>query len=298
MRDAIENGRGRPAESSNPDLRTIVACVLRKISQDNVSILAAAVAFYALLCLFPALTAVVSLYGLFTDPTMVERQVAAMAGILPAEAIKLVATWLQALLEGPPSRFGIGLAVSVVLALWSAWSATGTLMTAVNICYGEAEKRGLIWFNIEALILSAGLAVFAVVAVGLIAVLPAVLELLPVPGGLHDGITLVRWPLLAGLTILALDIVYRYAPARTRPRWQFASWGAVIATLLWIAGSIAFTGYVSTIGSYDKTYGSLGAVIVLTLWFYLRAYVTLIGAEVNAELESPAARDAVDTLGT
>jgi membrane protein len=221
---------------------------------------------------------------------MVERQAAAMEGILPAEAIKLVATWLQALLEGPPSRFGIGLAVSVVLALWSAWSATGTLMTAVNICYGETEKRGLFWFNLEALMLSAGLAVFAVAAIGLVAVLPAVLEVLPVPGGLHDVIALVRWPILAGLTILALAIVYRYAPARTQPRWQLVSWGAVIATMLWIAGSIAFTGYVSTIGGYDKTYGSLGAVIVLTLWFYLTAYVTLIGAEVNAEIERLAAR--------
>jgi membrane protein len=271
--------------SPTADWRTIVACVLRRISKDNLSVLAAAVAFYALLCLFPALTAVVSLYGLFTDPAMVERQAAAMEGILPAEAIKLVATWLQALLEGPPSRFGIGLVVSVVLALWSAWSATGTLMTAVNICYGEDEKRGLIWFNMEALILSAGLAVFAVAAIGLVAVLPATLELLPVSAALHAVITLVRWPLLAGLAILALAIVYRYAPARTQPRWQFVSWGAVIATLLWIAASIAFTGYVSTIGSYDKTYGSLGAVIVLTLWFYLSAYVTLIGAEVNAELE-------------
>ena len=281
---SIANNRGRPGKS-NADVLTIVRFVLRRIGQDNVSALAAAVAFYALLCLFPALTAVVSLYGLFTDPNMVERQVAAMEGILPAEAIKLVATWLQALLEGPPSRFGAGLFVSVVLALGSAWSATGTLMTAVNICYGEEEKRGVIWFNIEALMLSAGLAIFGMAAIGLIAVLPAALEFLPVPDALHSVITLLRWPVLAGLAILALAIVYRYAPARTQPRLQFVSWGAVIATVLWIAGSIAFTGYVSTIGSYDKTYGSLGAVIVLTLWFYLTAYVILIGAELNAELE-------------
>jgi membrane protein len=279
-------------------LRTIAASALRRISKDNLSTLAAAAAFYALLSIFPALTAVVSLYGLFADPAMVARQVAALEGVLPAEAIKLVATWLQALIEGPPTRFGIGLVVSLVLALWSAWSATGMLMTAVNICYGEEEKRSLIWFNIEALMLSAGLAVFAIAALALVAVLPATLDLLPVPADLHAVITLVRWPVLAGLAFLALAIVYRYAPARVQPHWQLISWGAVLATVLWIAGSIAFTAYVSRIGSYDKTYGSLGAVIILMLWFYLTAYVTLIGAELNAELERLAAQDAVETRET
>jgi membrane protein len=122
------------------------------MSKDNLSALAAAAAFYALLSIFPALTAVVSLYGLVADPTMVERQVAAMEGVLPPEALKLVATWLQALIQGPPARFGIGLVVSVLLAFWSSWSATGTLMTAVNICNGEAEKRSFVRFNVEALI--------------------------------------------------------------------------------------------------------------------------------------------------
>jgi len=118
-----------------------------------------------------------------------------------------------------------------------------------------------------------------------VAVLPAALDLLPVPESWRDVITLVRWPVLAGIVMLTLAIVYRYAPDQQVPRWQWISWGSGVATALWILGSVAFTTYVTKVGSYDKIYGSLGAIIILLLWFYLSAYVTLIGAELNAEIE-------------
>jgi membrane protein len=274
------------------DLRTIVVCTAQSMVKDNLSALAAAVAFYAFLSIFPALTAVVSFYGLVTDRGMVANQVAALTEILPPEATKLVSAWLQALIEGPPSRFGIGLVVSVVFALWSAWSATGVLMTAVNTCYGEAENRSFIKFNLEALLLSAGLGAFGVAAVALVGTVPAALDLLPIPATLHPAITLLRWPILTGLVFLALAIVYRFAPARAYAHWHFISGGAIVATVLWIAGSLVFATYVSTVGSYDKTYGSLSAVIILLLWFYLTAYVILVGAELNAELERHARQPA------
>jgi membrane protein len=211
------------------------------MSKDNLSALAAAAAFYALLSIFPTLTALVSLYGLAADPTMVERQVTAMEGILPPEAITLIATWLHALNQGPPERFGVGLVVSVLLAVWSVWSATGILMSAVNICYGGEEKRTFVRFNLEALALSAGLALFGVVAIALGAVLPTALDILPVPKAWHDVVTVARWPVLAGLAVGALAILYRYAPNRVQQKWQWVSWGAALATALWIIGSIAFT---------------------------------------------------------
>ena len=269
---------------------TIVNCAWRRMSQDNLSALAAAAAYYAFLSIFPTLTALVSLYGLVADPSMVERQVAVMEGLLPPEAVKLVGTWLQALVQGPSSRFGIGLLVSVLFASWSMWSATGMLMTAVNLCYGIAEKRSFLRFNLEALALGAGVAFFGVVALALVAVLPVLSDLLPAPGAWRAVISLVRWPILAGLAIVALAIVYRYAPSRVQRKWEWISWGAAVATALWLIGSIAFTFYVSKVGSYDRTYGSLGAVIVLLLWFYMSAYVILIGAELNAELERQAAK--------
>jgi membrane protein len=264
---------------------TILMATWRRMGKDSLSILAAGVAFQTFFSLFPTLTAVVSLYGLVADPGMVERQISAVQGVLPPEAVKLIATWLQALVHGPTTRFGIGLMVSVVLAFWSMWSATGMLMTAVNICYGEEQRRGFISFNLHALALGAGLALFGVVALALVAVLPAALALVPVPGAWGDLLSLVRWPTLAGIISLALAIVYRYAPDRAKPKWQWISWGSVAATALWILGSIAFTAYVSKVGSYDRTYGSLGAVIILLLWFYLTAYVILAGAELNAEIE-------------
>jgi membrane protein len=261
------------------------------MGKDNLSALAAGAAFQALLSLFPTLTAAVSLYGLVADPHMVERQITAMQGVLPPEAVKLIAAWLHALVQGPTTRFGIGLIVSVLLALWTMWSAAGMLMTAVNICYGEEEKRGFVSFNLHALALGAGLALFGMAALALVAVLPAALALLPVSDAWGEVLGLVRWPVLAGIVILALAIVYRFAPDRAAPKWQWVSCGSAAATALWILGSLAFTTYVVRVGSYDKTYGSLGAVIILLLWFYLTAYIILAGAVLNAEIERRAARE-------
>jgi len=269
-----------------------MTCTWQRIFRDNLSALAAAAAFYALLSIFPTLTALVSLYGLVADPAMAERQVAAMQGVLPPEALKLVAAWLQALVQGPTERFGIGLLISVVLASWSVWSATVMLMNAINICYGDEERRSFVRFNLEALALGAGLVLLGVAALTLLAAMPVLLGSLPAPGALHAMISLVRWPILAALVIAALAVVYRYGRARAPRKWQWFSWGAAIATVLWLISSVVFSFYVSAVGSYDKTYGSLGAVIVLLLWFYMTAYVILIGAELNAEMERRAA-DAV-----
>ena len=263
----------------------VLSATWRRMSKDSLSVLAAGIAFQTFFSLFPTLTAVVSLYGLVADRGMVERQIEAVQGVLPPEAVKLIAAWLHALVQGPTTRFGIGLMVSVVLALWSMWSATGMLMTAVNICYGAEQRRGFLSFNLNALALGAGLALFGILALALIALLPAALALLPVSGAWLHVLGLVRWPVLAGVIIAVLGIVYRYAPDQADARWQWISWGSVAATALWIVGSIAFTAYVSEVGSYDRTYGSLGAVMILLLWFYLTAYVILAGAELNAEIE-------------
>ena len=270
----------------------IIALTWRKMGKDNVSALSAAAAFYALTSIFPTLTALVSIYGLVADPGMAERQAAAMAGVLPPEAIKLVATWLQAVIQGPPARFGIGLLVSFLLASWSVWSATVMLMNAINTCYGDKETRGFFRFNLEALLLGAGLVLLGVVTVTLVAVVPAVLDTLWMPKAWHAGISLVRWPLLAVLVIGELAIVYRYGRARVPRKWEWLTWGSAVAAVLWLIGSAAFSFYVSAIGNYDRTYGSLGAVIVLLLWFYMTAYIILIGAELNAEMELQASRRA------
>lgn len=162
----------------------VLSATWRRMSKDSLSVLAAGIAFQTFFSLFPTLTAVVSLYGLVADRGMVERQIEAVQGVLPPEAVKLIAVWLHALVQGPTTRFGIGLMVSVVLALWSMWSATGMLMTAVNICYGAEQRRGFLSFNLNALALGAGLALFGILALALIALLPAALApcRCPAPG--------------------------------------------------------------------------------------------------------------------
>ena len=264
---------------------SILAHTVRRVSRDNLSGLAAGAAFYALLGIFPALTAVVSVYGLVSDPKTVAQQITAMDAILPAEASKLVAAWLQTFVQGPPSRFGIGLIVSVLLAFWSAWSATGILMTAIHLCYGEEEKRGFVRFNVHAMGLACGLTLFGIAALAVLGAVPAALALLPVPPAWDAVIGLVRWPILAGIVLIALAIVYHYAPDRAQAKWQWISWGAAVATALWLLGSAGFTIYVSKIGNYDKIYGSISAVVILLLWLYLSAYVILLGAELNAEID-------------
>ena len=149
----------------------------------------------------------------------------------------------------------------------------------------RGPEAGILIIQPNALALGAGLALFGILAFALIALLPAALALLPVSGAWLHVLGLVRWPVLAGVIIVVLGIVYRYAPDQADAKWQWISWGSVAATVLWIVGSIAFTAYVSEVGSYDRTYGSLGAVIILLLWFYMTAYVILAGAELNAEIE-------------
>ena len=162
-------------------------------------------------------------------------------------------------------------------------------MIAIHVCYGEEEKRGFVRFNADAMALASGLALFGIAAVAVLGAVPAAVALLPVPPAWDVVIALVRWPILAGIVLIALAIVYHYAPDRAQSKWQWISWGAVMATALWLSGSVVFTIYVSKIGNYDKIYGSISSVVILLLWLYLSAYIILLGAELNAEIDRQAA---------
>jgi membrane protein len=262
-----------------------------ELGADNISHIAAGVGFYALLAIFPAFAALIALYGLVADPVTVAKNVETLSMFLPAEALKILTDALNKLVTGSQTKLGIGLFVSVGLALWSARVGTGALMTSLNMAYGESEKRNFIWFNLAALALTLVLVLFGIVAIVTVAVIPVALKFLPLPEAWVGMISAVRWPILGLMVMVMLSIIYRFAPSREKPRWRWVSPGAVVATFLWVIGSAFFSLYVSRFGSYDQTYGSLGAVIVLLLWFWLSAYTILIGAELNAELEHQTARD-------
>ena len=259
--------------------------VWQQTGEDNISILAAGVAFYSLLSIFPALAALVSVYGLVADPTIVQRELHGLRGVLPADAVSLLSGWLEQLAQRPRSSFGTGLVLSLLLSLWTARYATGAMMTALNVAYDEPESRSLLMFNAVAFALTAVLILFDIVVVALVAVMPAVLGLLPLPSGWLSALSLLRWPMLAALTVVALAALYRYAPNRADPSWEWASAGAIAATALWIIGSYGFSIYLSRFAGYDQTYGSVGAIVVLLIWFWLGAYAVLLGAELNSEIE-------------
>jgi membrane protein len=243
--------------TARPGWGRILANTWAELDRDHVSIMAAGIAFYALLSIFPGMSALISIYGLAADPAVIERQLNAISGILPQEALMLLSSQLHTLVAAPSGQLGIGLIVSLSLTVWSATSGTGVLMQALTIAFEEKETRGLVPFYARAIGLTVGVGLLAVLSLFLIAVVPAVIDMLPLPELWRDRISLIRWPILAGLVLLALGLVYRFAPSRRAPRWY------------WL---------------------SPGTVVVLLMWFYLTAYIVLAGAELNAEIEKARAQ--------
>jgi membrane protein len=258
---------------------------------DHVPMLAAGVAFFAFLAVFPALIAGLTLYGLVADPAQVAQQVEALAGALPEDAQPLITDQLGSVVASDNGALGIGLVVSLLAALWSASSGTGNLVQAINLAYDEEETRGFVKLRATALLLTLGAIVFMLVTLALVAVVPALLNTLPL-GPVATVLTqVVRWALLIAVVVVGLAVVYRVAPDRDAPRIRWASTGAIVATVLWIAGSVVFSLYVDNFGRYNRTYGALAGVVALLLWLYLTSYIVLLGAEINAEAERQTERD-------
>jgi membrane protein len=276
--------------AARPGWWTILTNFWARLDRDHVSIMAAGIAFYALLSIFPGMSALISIYGLVADPATIETQLNSLSGVLPQEALKLLSDQLHTLVAAPRDKLGLGLLVSLLIALWSATSGTGSLMQALTVAYEERENRGILSFYGRAIVLTIGVGVFALLSLFLIAGIPAVIGLLPLSELWRDRISLIRWPLLAILAVAALGVLYRYGPARRNPCWHCLSGGTMAAAVLWLVGSAGFSFYVARFSSYDKTYGSLGAVVILLMWFYVTAYIILAGAELNAEIEKARAR--------
>jgi membrane protein len=271
--------------TTRPGWWTILKNFWAEMDRDHVSIMAAGIAFYALLSIFPGMSALISVYGLVADPITIENQLSSLSGILPQEALKLLSDQLHALVAAPRDKLGFGLVVSLVLALWSATSGTGALMQTLTVTFEEQENRGVLSFYGRVIALTLGIGLFALLSLFLIAGIPAIIGSLPLSELWRDRISLIRWPLLAILALVAMGVLYRYAPARRNPCWHCFSAGTIGAAVLWLVGSAGFSFYVARFSSYDKTYGSLGAVVILLMWFYVTAYIILAGAELNSEIE-------------
>jgi membrane protein len=261
---------------------------------DNMPIIAGGVAFFGFLSIFPALIALISIYGLVASPETVARQVEDLSAQLPDSAADLIGDQLEAIVDNSGSALSISLLVSILAALWSASGGMGNLITAVNLAYDEVEARNFVKLKLTSLALTLGAIVFVLITFGLVAVVPAVLEALPL--GIVGTILaqVLRWVLLLAVFAGSLAVLYRIAPDRDAPRFTWVSLGAVIVTVIWAAVSVGFSLYVDNFGSYDKTYGAIAGVIVLMLWLYLTCYLVLLGAEINSEAEHQTAHDTTE----
>lgn len=272
---------------------TIARRVKNDIAADNLSLIAAGAAFFGLLAMFPTLAAGVALYGLFTDPATVTAHSAQLTGFAPEEARTILDQQLQRVTAASDTSLGVGALVALLLALWSSAKGVKSLMTALDIVYHEREVRGFFKLNGTALLLTLAMLIVVPLSLSLavVAILPAIVDRLPLPDSVVTATRWLRWPIIGALSVAAMTVLYRYGPAHSRPRraWR----GAVTATVLWLAASALFSWYVTTFGSYNQTYGSVAAMAVLMMWLWLSAFAVLIGGEVNAELEpSPRANEA------
>jgi membrane protein len=258
---------------------------------DNMPIIAGGVAFFGFLAIFPTLIAMINLYGLVASPETVARQVEELSAQLPQSAAELIGDQLRAIVENDSGSLTVGLVVSILGALWSASGGMSNLITAVNLAYDEVETRNFIKLKALSLLLTLGGIVFVLITFGLIAVVPVVLDALPLgPVGTILAQVL-RWLLLLVVFTGALAVVYRVAPDRDAPRFRWVSLGSIFVTVVWALISVGFALYVDNFGSYDKTYGAIAGVIVLMLWLYLTCYLVLLGAEINSEVEHQTAMD-------
>jgi membrane protein len=293
-----EDGRGRqaerPAQIPKAGWRDILLRVKNEMTEDNLSIVAAGVAFYAFLAMFPALAALVSIYGLITTPTDLQQHLKSVEAFLPPDAAQLINDELQRVVQSQESRLGWGAVGGMLLALWSAAKGMKALIQSLNIVYDETEKRGFLRLNATALLLTATGVLLVIVFLGLVVGVPVILRTIGLEQTLGQLLNYLRWPLLAATGMFALALLYRYGPSRDEPRWQWVSWGAAVATGLWLIGSGLFSFYVSNFASYSATYGSLGVVVVLMMWFLLSIYSVLLGAEINAEMERQTTKDTTE----
>lgn len=285
----------RPLEIPLEGWWDVVRRTWSRVGGEHVSMISASIAFYGLLALFPAIAAMIAIGGSVISPHELQTQMTTVSSVLPPEAASIILNQAKQVASNDSGGLALAAIVGLLVTLYSASRGMKALMEGLNIVYGETESRGLIRLNLAAFTLTLGLILGMVLALTIVAVVPAVIAALGLSGILQWVVSLVRWPILFLAAMLGLGVIYRYGPSRRAPRWTWVSWGSLSGTALWVLGSVVFSAYVSNFGSYNETYGSLGAVIILLLWFWLSAFIVLLGGGLNAELEHQTRHDT--TLG-
>jgi len=274
-----------PTDIGPAGWREIVMRTYREVSRDRVMAVSAGVTFYGLLAMFPAMAAFVSLYGLVAAPDTVMEHLGLLGSILPAQAYSFIRDQMERIASAGSQDLGLSLVIGLALALWSANAGMKALFDALNVAYGEDEKRGFFRLNLVSMIFTVGVILFAVVAILLVVALPAVLDYVYLGNVAEPLFKFGRWPALMAVLIAVLAVLYRFGPSRENARWQWVSPGAVFAAVVWLVASVGLSWYMANFEDYDKTYGTVGAAIALMMWMWISAIIVTIGAELNAESE-------------
>lgn len=287
--------RGRtadtPAQLPLSGWKDIAFRVKVEVAADRVGLIAAGVAFYGFLAIFPAIAAIMAISGLFLDPTDVTDQLQSLAGAVPQDIIDIVVTQAQAVTGSDDGGLGLAALLGLAIALYSASKGMGSLMDGINVAYDETEDRGFIRLKLETLALTLFLVFGLLLALGVTLVLPALLSYLSLGGLLEPVVLGLSFLITAALSVVGLSVLYRFGPNRDAPEWTWASVGGIVACALWIVGSAGFAFYVQNFGSYNESFGTVAGVVIMLTWLWLSAFIILLGAELNAEMEAQTRRD-------
>jgi membrane protein len=293
LNDAADDGRGatRPSRFSLTAWRRVLARVWDRVGHDHLSIIAAGVAFYGVLSIFPAVAALIAIYGLVADPADINQSLAALEPVLPRDVYTMIEGQVEQIITAGTGALGVATLVSIVLALWTARAGVMALIEGLNIAYRETDTRGILAQYFWALALTVVLTGFAVVVLFAVVALPVFLGFSGL-GGLGAWLAQVTPLLVLGCAmVFVIGGIYRYGPHRAPARKRWVSVGAVAATAGWVLVSLALSVYVSGFADFNKTYGSLGAIVGLMFWMYASVFVVLLGAELNASMELQTERD-------
>jgi membrane protein len=291
-RSADSRGRGAEAPTDIPQKgwRDVLLRVFHGVSEDRITTISGGVTFFVLLALFPGLAGLISLYGLFADSSTIGQHLSSLEGILPEGGMQILRDQFQQLTSQPPQKLGFATAASLAISLWSANGGVKAMFEGLNAVYEEREKRSFINLNAISLALTSIVLGFVMAALLTITVIPKLLSFLGLPG-ISEIVAYARWPVLLVVASLMIAVIYRFGPSRDQPQWRWISPGSIFAAVTWIAASLLFSWYTAHFGSYNKTYGSLGAAVGFMTWIWISTMVILVGAKINAELEHQTVAD-------
>ncbi|MCV0387855.1 MAG: YihY/virulence factor BrkB family protein [Nitrobacter sp.] len=269
--------------------KQILIGTYKSISADRVLAVAAGVTFYGLLAVFPAVAALVSLYGLFAEPVAIKGHLDQLSWLLPGGLVQVVGDQIQRVSSAGIKTLGLSSIIGIAITIWGANAGVKAIFDAINVAYGAREERSFIKLNLISIAFTLGAIGLAIIALAAVVVLPVYLQYVGLNALFDALLRYGRWPLIWAAIAIALSLLYRFGPTDSLdPKWRWITWGSALASLLWLAASAIFSWYAANFGSYNATYGSLGAVIGFMTWMWISAIVIMLGAELNSEIENAA----------